>query len=245
MKSLTVDKGTLEFDKNTTSYLIKLEHEVNEITINASAEDTKASVTGAGTKSLNDYINEFKIVVKAENESTKTYIVKVARKDTNGNYGKLSTDNSVKSISIANYDFKFNKDTKKYNILVDEDVNELEFTVTPNDNKSAVSIQNNTGLKVGLNKVMVNIVAENGEANEYLFNVYKIGEEKKEEIPVETKEEDTSNDSNIWMIIAGVELLIIIILLLMLLKKKKNNKSNMNFNNTSSTPKTIDLEEID
>ena len=222
LKSLSIDKGSITFDKNTTSYLIKVEHDVNEINITATPEDTKATVSGTGVKTLKDYVNEFKIVVKAENESTKTYIVKVARKDANGNYGKLSTDNSVKSITIANYDFKFNKDTKKYNILVDEDVNELEFTVTPNDNKSAVSIQNNTDLKTGLNKVTVNIVAENGEANEYLFNVYKLGEEKQEVVP-EKKEEvkKEKNDSNTWLIVSGIELVIIFILLISLLKKRK------------------------
>lgn len=222
LKSLSIDKGSITFDKNTTSYLIKVEHDVNEINITATPEDTKATVSGTGKKTLKDYVNEFKIVVKAENESTKTYIVKVARKDANGNYGKLSTDNSVKSITIANYDFKFNKDTKKYNILVDEDVNELEFTVTPNDNKSAVSIQNNTDLKTGLNKVTVNIVAENGEANEYLFNVYKLGEEKQEVVP-EKKEEvkKEKNDSNTWLIVSGIELVIIFILLISLLKKRK------------------------
>lgn len=222
LKSLSIDKGSITFDKNTTSYLIKVEHDVNEINITATPEDTKATVSGTGIKTLKDYVNEFKIVVKAENESTKTYIVKVARKDANGNYGKLSTDNSVKSITIANYDFKFNKDTKKYNILVEEDVNELEFTVTPNDNKSAVSIQNNTDLKTGLNKVTVNIVAENGEANEYLFNVYKLGEEKQEVVP-EKKEEvkKEKNDSNTWLIVSGIELVIIFILLISLLKKRK------------------------
>ena len=78
------------------------------------------------------------------------------------------------------------QDTKKYNLLVDEDVNEVEVKVTPNDSKSTVTVLNNTELKPGLNKVTVQVVAENGDINEYLFNVYKIGEEKpQEEKPVE------------------------------------------------------------
>lgn len=231
LKSLSVNPGTIDFNKNTTSYLVKVNHDVNEITINATADDSKASVSGTGTKALKDYTNEFKVVVKAENESTKTYIVKVAREDANGNYGKLSTDNSVKSISITNYDFKFNKDTKKYNILVDEDVNEIEVKVTPTDSKATVEVLNNTDLKPGLNKVTVKVTAENGDTNEYLFNVYKIGEEeKKEEVtptPVppkeETKEEKKDDGINIWMIIAGIELLVIIALIVALLKKKKDD----------------------
>lgn len=224
LKTLTIDQGTITFDKNTTSYLIKVEHEINEVNISATAEDSKATVGGIGKKTLSNYANEFKIVVTAENGATKTYIIKVARKDAEGNYGELSPDNSVKSITIANYDLKFNNDTKKYNILVEENVNELDFNVIPNNSNSSISIQNNTNLKPGLNKVSVIVTAENGDTNEYIFNVYKIGEEQNEEksqIP-DTSKEETSKKFNIWMIISFIELIIIIVLLTVKLKKKDN-----------------------
>lgn len=245
LKSLSIDKGTLEFDKNTTSYLIKVEHDVENITITASAEDSKASVTGTGIKTLKDYVNEFKVVVKAENESTKTYVVKVARKDESGNYGKLSTDNSVKSISVTGYDIKFNKDTKKYNVLV-EDVNEVEIKVTPTDSKATVSVLNNTELKPGLNKVTVQVTAENGDVNEYLFNIYKIGEDtKKEETPVEPdkpkEDEKTDNKTNIWLIVSGIEFVIILLLVLLLLKKNKNNN---NSTDNDKVEKEVDIQPI-
>ena len=161
-------------------------------------------------------------------------MVRVARADEAGNYGKLSTDNTVKAITITNNDFTFNKDTKKYNILVDEDVNDIEINVTPNDSKATVSVENNTDLKVGLNKVKVAVIAENGDKNEYLFNVYRIGEEKKEEIvPEEVKDKPKNN--NIWMIVSGIELLVIIGLLLLSLKKKKNNKEDNQSNNQVTT----------
>ena len=232
LKSLTIDIGTFDFNKSTLSYLVKLDHNVNEINISAIAEDSRASVSGIGKKTLNDYVNEFKIVVKAENESIKTYVLKIARQDENGNYGKLSTDNTVKSINVANYDIKFSSDTKKYNVLVDEDVNEVEFDIKTNDSKALVSIENNTDLKPGLNVVNVIITAENGDTNEYLFNVYKIGEEKKsEEIPltkepiIEPKEEEKKESSNtIWIVISVLELLAIVVLILKLLKGKKKKR---------------------
>ena len=234
LKGLTVNPGTIDFNKNTTTYLVKVEHSVNEITISGSTEDSKATLSGTGTKSLKDYINEFSIVVKAENETTRTYMVRVARADEAGNYGKLSTDNTVKAITITNNDFTFNKDTKKYNILVDEDVNDIEINVTPNDSKATVSVENNTDLKVGLNKVNVVVTAENGDKNEYLFNVYRIGEEKKEEAPAEEVIVEPKNN-NIWMIISGIELLVIIGLLLLLFRKKKNNKKEDNQSNNQVT----------
>ena len=232
LKSLTIDIGTFDFNKSTLSYLVKLDHNVNEINISAIAEDSRASVSGIGKKTLNDYVNEFKIVVKAENESTKTYVLKIARQDEDGNYGKLSTDNTVKSINVANYDIKFSSDTKKYNVLVDEDVNEVEFDIKTNDSKALVSIENNTDLKPGLNVVKVIITAENGDANEYLFNVYKIGEEeKKEEIPLakdpilEPKEDEVKKENNtIWIVISVLELLAIVSLIVIILNGKKKNK---------------------
>ena len=247
LKSLSVDKEKIDFNKNTTSYTIKLEHEVNEIKISGTTEDDKASISGTGTKKLKDYLNEFKIVVKAENGSTKTYIIKAIRKDAQGNYGKLSTDNSVKSITIKNYDFKFNKDTKKYNILVDENVNDIEINVVPNDSTATVSIENNTNLKSGLNKATIKVTAENGNINEYTFNVYKIGEEEEGEKEKTKEDESTSKTPNegpkkevkkeqedtfnFWIVIAGIELFVIIILTVLLLMKKKNKEDNSNDSN--------------
>ena len=232
LKSLTIDNGTIDFNKSTLSYLVKLEHNVSEINISAIAEDSRASVSGIGRKTLNDYVNEFKIVVRAENESTKTYVLKVARQDEAGNYGKLSTDNTVKSITVSNFDIKFTSDTKKYNVLVDEDVNEVEFNITPNDSKAIVSIENNTNLKPGLNVVKVIVTAENGDANEYTFNVYKIGEEEKEkEVPLTPDpiekpkvEEKESSNNTIWIVISILELLAIVSLIFVILKGKKKSK---------------------
>lgn len=229
LKSLVVDKETIAFDKNTTSYTIKLEHNVNEITITAQAEDAKASVSGTGIKTLNDYINEFKIIVKAENGSTKTYIIKAIRKDLQGNYGKLSTDNSVKSINITGYDFKFDKDVRKYNILVDENVNEVEFNVVPNDSTATVSIQNNNNLKEGLNEVIVQITAENGSINEYLFNVYKISKgAAANNDNIENEQKDGSClEWKIALIVEFVLLIIMLIIVILTLKKKKKEIKNI------------------
>ena len=227
LKSLTVDKGTISFNKNTTSYLVKVEHSVNDITVSATVEDGKASVSGTGKKTLKDYENEFSIVVKAENGATKTYIVKVVRKDASGNYGVLSKDNTVKSITVKGYDIKFNKDTKKYNVLV-ENTNEVEITVVPNDSKAMIAIQNNKDLKAGLNKVVVQVTAENGDVNEYFFNVYKIGEETKQEETIVAPEKKDNNPTNkskednssILEIVAGIEFIVIGVLLILLLKKR-------------------------
>ncbi len=220
LKSLSIDKGKIDYSKDSNSYTVKVDHSVNEVKISAVAEDSKATITGTGTKSLKDYTNDFTIEVKAENGAKKTYVVKVIRKDADGNYGQLSSDNSVKTIKIPNNDFKFDNNVKEYKLLVEENVQNLEMEVIPNDSKATVSISNNTNLKPGLNKVSVIVTSEKGDTNEFLFNVYKIGEEK--------VEESTENSNNkqiyILLIISFIEFLIIIGLLF--IKNNKKEKGN-------------------
>lgn len=240
LKSLTVSAGTIEFNKNTTIYTVKLEHDVREIVISATAEDSKASISGTGAKTLKDYVNEFKIIVKAENGSTKIYTIKVIRKDQNGNYGKLNTDNSVKTITITNSEFTFDINKKTYNVLIDENADKLDITVVPNNTLSTISIQGNENLKPGLNKITVQVVSESGNINEYTFNVYKMGEgEKKESEVINTSLEtkNTTSHINIWLIVSVIEFLIIIILIILLIKKsKKTDKEEKTDNKTYAQP---------
>ena len=56
LKNLCIDAGSMDFNKNTLGYSIKLEHNINEIVIDAEAEDSKAKITGTGTFKINDYI---------------------------------------------------------------------------------------------------------------------------------------------------------------------------------------------
>lgn len=241
LKSLSLNKGTIDFNKNNTSYTVKYEHDINDITITATSEDSKSKVTGAGNKKLNDYMNEFKITVIAENGSTKTYVIKAIRKDSAGNYGKLDTDNSVKSITIKGYDLKFSKDIKKYNVLV-EDVDKLEINVIPNSATATTSIENNENLKTGLNVITIKIVAENGNIDEYILNVYKIGkelasEEKTDDVvnnTVNCNEKINGNKTSIWFIISIIEMILLIgaiSLIIYINKKKKQSNKTIDMSN--------------
>lgn len=75
LKSLTVSNGTLSpsFKASKTRYDISLAGNVTEVTINAKANHSKATVSGTGKKSLKAGDNTFNVVCKAENGSTKTY----------------------------------------------------------------------------------------------------------------------------------------------------------------------------
>ena len=68
------------FKASKTSYEVTVPNDVSSIEIYANKQDAKASITGTGKKNLQEGTNVFKIVVTAENGTTKTYQLN------NGNY---------------------------------------------------------------------------------------------------------------------------------------------------------------
>ena len=79
LSSLTVSTGMLspEFSASTTKYSVALEGTMDKITLNAQANDAKATVSGIGEKTLVPGNNEFVIVCTAENGTQKNYTVNV------------------------------------------------------------------------------------------------------------------------------------------------------------------------
>lgn len=79
LSSLSIDEFELtpSFEKNTLEYTITTLPTTTKIKINATANDNKAKVSGTGEYEVNEGINEFNIVVTAENGSIKTYTLKV------------------------------------------------------------------------------------------------------------------------------------------------------------------------
>lgn len=79
LSSLTVSTGTLSpaFSSGTTEYSVSLDGTVDKITLNASPNHAKATVSGTGEKTLVPGDNRFAIVCTAENGAQKQYNVNV------------------------------------------------------------------------------------------------------------------------------------------------------------------------
>ena len=69
------------FNKNTTSYSLTVPNNVSSVTLNATKESAKATLTGTGNKSLSVGANNISVVVTAENGSTRTYIINATVKE--------------------------------------------------------------------------------------------------------------------------------------------------------------------
>ncbi len=74
------------FNKDTTSYDLIVDHSVSNVTIGASAIDSKASVRGTGNIQLQSGNNEISVVVRAENGTERTYMIHVVRQNNGPTY---------------------------------------------------------------------------------------------------------------------------------------------------------------
>lgn len=70
---------TPTFNKDTTSYNLIVDTSVAQVTVNATAIDSKASISGAGTVNLQGGSNDITIAVTAQNGSVRNYVIHVVR----------------------------------------------------------------------------------------------------------------------------------------------------------------------
>ena len=77
---------TPTFSRDTTSYDLIVDHSVNSVTVNATAIDSRAQVTGGGTVQLAAGSNEIRIVVRAENGGERAYVIHVVRSSNGPTY---------------------------------------------------------------------------------------------------------------------------------------------------------------
>lgn len=84
LSALSVSTGTLapEFSADITDYKVTLPKDATSISVEASASDSKASVSGTGEHTLKPGDNEIKVSVSAEDGTVKNYIIVVSVDET-------------------------------------------------------------------------------------------------------------------------------------------------------------------
>lgn len=152
LKSLSVSGGELnpKFDKNTTTYSIELPPETTKTTIKGAVADNSASVSGLGNKTLKEGANKFKVVVTAENGSTKTYTLNITVKE-------------LEPITITLNDTEFNV-VRKSSLLKQPNENFIEKEIQIEEKD--VPIYYNEAL----NYTLVGLQDKDGNIEYYKFN---------------------------------------------------------------------------
>ena len=189
LKSIKIGSKTYSGSslKNTISYTA--EANVSSIKITATKNNSKASVSGTGTKSLiAGQTNKFSITVTAEDGTKKTYnvnIIRLAEETTTPNVIENETHALVEGVilaftSLVIKDVELNVEfsPENYNYIANvKNMKELEIVATSNKPEAQINIEGATDLKEGDNIVKVTAILGE-ERVEYIIDVYNVIEEE-------------------------------------------------------------------
>lgn len=174
LKSLTSHDGVLtpEFNKETTTYSVKVPKDVTKLSLSALPEDEKAKVEISGNSGFEvGKVHSVTVTVTAEDGSQRIYTINVTRMDQ-----EAKTD--LENLEVEGYSLKpaFSKDVDKYSIVVPYDTKEIDVRAIPADKDSRVEIIGDKDLEVGNNAVLVKVTDKNGFTHVYEINVRRQGE---------------------------------------------------------------------
>lgn len=168
LKELSVNgyELTPEFNKTTLYYELNVPNSIENITINAIAEDNTSTIIGNGIKTLAYGQNRFYINVTSKTGIIRTYSIVVNR--------KLEDENYLLTLepSTGNLDKEFNPQINNYILNVKEKTKSVTFTGTTSNNT----------IVTGLEEVIINnyeqehdiiVTSQTGEINVYKIKIIK------------------------------------------------------------------------
>ncbi len=170
LANIIINNGELNptFNKDTLDYTIELENWVDSINIKGIPESKLSIVSGNGNYNLKVGENKYVLTVKAENNTTKSYNIRVIRKaeDTINNY--LKTLNVKEGELIP----KFSPANNEYIVAIPNEYTEATITYTLFNDDATVTILNNRDFIVGSNLVYIDVEYE-GNINTYTIEVIR------------------------------------------------------------------------
>ena len=223
------------FRRMTTSYSVTVPSDVEEISIYAYPNDSKATVTGTGAKKLTDTENTFSVKVTAEDKkTTKTYTLTVKKqeeeKEDEDEVFEALTNIEITGIEL---DPMFDKTIFEYNISVPSGTKSLDITTEKANENIEVEIIGNEDLQEGENVITILARAPEKDQTATYQLIATVGNQDMalsiEDTQITT--EDNENNNGLLdkkVLIAGiiVVLLIVIIITVVIYKKRSGKKNN-------------------
>lgn len=138
-------------------YKHNVENEVTETTLSVRANNENATITGAGSKTLNVGDNTFEIVVSA-GEENKTYTVIVVR--------EKSSVNTIAEVKVNGNVVNYDDDENAYLVTVNDKNASIVVTLTSEVSSYVIAPATGT-LTEGENEFTITVTAENGATAAY------------------------------------------------------------------------------
>lgn len=208
LKSLTSSVVDLDFSKNITNYTVHVDKTVTSLGLKATVNNSKAKVKITGDENFVIGNNIVKVVVTAEDGTTKTYTITVVK----SKYGS----GPLLDLKVKGYELSPEFDPSRLTYSVDAvGITSVELEYTLVDKASTVVIEGTDNLKVGENQVKLTVTEKDGTVTTYTVNVN-----------VAPSADVVEQENNtIWLIIILILVLLIVVeTIYIVVKKKKEGK---------------------
>ena len=218
------------FRPGTTTYNVTVPNETETIEVYANKAESAQTISGTGTKTLNEGVNTFNVVVTAaDGQTKKTYTINVTREasdeETTDENEEQPLEDPTNIFGLSSLDItgvtltpEFQTDVYEYNVDVTSDINKLELQTVATEANANVEITGNENFQEGENIVTIIVTDESGENTV----TYQIIVNKKAAVE-ETTEEEPATDWRKIICIGLIALLVIVVIIIIIVKRRRNN----------------------
>lgn len=216
-----------EFYRETYEYTVEYGEDVNlydltEIELEAKAEDSRATVKGAGKITLEEGENSIPITVTAENGTERTYTIKVVKpKKVEQSELRLQTlvlNGIKKDGTYQTIEFELDSEKFEYDLQVPNDIKGISVNPTTENEDIIIEKVGNEDLEEGENKIEITLTSPSDKEITTTY-VLKI---QREAAPAE---EAQNNNQQMYMIAGGVGILILLIIIILIVRHRKKKTS--------------------
>lgn len=237
------------FRYGTTSYEVTVPEETESIEVYAKTQDSKATLTGTGKKTLEKGENKLDVEVTAEDGTKKTYTINVIREVVQEGSENGQANNQVEKgeglaelkINDLNLSPKFSTNVYEYDVKYIGEDNKLNITAEPTNENYVVEIIGNDNLQEGENIITILVSEKNGDN----VATYQITVDKSlvdEEAIAKEKEEKAKQQK---IIIGSVVAVVIIIAIVVFIVIKRRRSEDLEYDDTYDDYADEEDEEIE
>ena len=215
------------FKAGVTSYNVTVPEDVETVDVYATAQDSKATVSGTGKKKLETGKNTVTVTVTAEDGTEKNYTININR----GEKTEKSEENSIEDvesrglselkISGLTLSPEFETNVYEYTVKYIGEDTKLDITTVATDEDYIVEVTGNEDLKEGENIITILVSDEDGNnvaTYQVIVNKSLVDEEA---LQREQAEKERKNKIIIGSVVAAVVILAIIIVLIVRHRRNK------------------------
>ncbi len=219
------------FKSGTTTYKVTVPADVEEVEVYGTAQDSNAKVSGLGTKTLEEGMNDLSIVVTAEDGTEKIYTIQVTRESADSSDENTETEvasgEGLSSLKIGDLELSptFSTNVYEYTAKYIGEGTELNVETTATNPDYVVEVTGNDELKEGENIITILVTDADGE-NVATYQVTVNKSLVDEEAIAREQEEARQKEERQKMIIIGaVAGVIVLIVIIALIIRHKRNKT--------------------